>query len=65
MTVHRLEELGLREGRVLQMLQPGSPCIIRLAGIKLCFRSDDLTSVLVKPTATVREGLAVAPGTPS
>ncbi len=47
--VHRLHELGLRNGVSIEMLQPGSPCIVRLAGHKLCFRADDLLSVLVKP----------------
>ena len=47
--VHRLHELGLRGGTTIEMLQPGSPCIIRLGGHKLWFRADDLTSVLVIP----------------
>ena len=46
--VHRLEEIGLRGGTKVEMLQPGSPCIIRLAGHKLCFRADELLSVLVR-----------------
>jgi ferrous iron transport protein A len=47
-TAHRLHELGLREGAEVEMVQPGSPCIVRLAGNKLCFRADDLLSVLVR-----------------
>lgn len=46
--VHRLEELGLRGGACIEMVQPGSPCIIRLAGQKLCIRADELLSVLVR-----------------
>lgn len=46
--VHRLEELGLRPGTQIEMLQAGSPCIIRLAGSKLCFRETDLLNVLVR-----------------
>lgn len=46
--VHRLEELGLREGTPIEMLQPGSPCIVRLGGNKLCFRGDEATHVLVR-----------------
>lgn len=46
--VHRLEELGLRGGAMIEMVQSGSPCIIRLAGQKLCFRADELLSVLVR-----------------
>lgn len=49
--VHRLEELGLRGGTTIEMLQSGSPCIIRLGNHKLCFRCDELTSVLVIPGA--------------
>lgn len=48
--VHRLEELGLRSGATIEMVQSGSPCIVRLAGqsLKLCFRADELLSVLVR-----------------
>lgn len=49
--VHRLRELGLRDGAKVQMVRPGSPCIIRLDGHKLCFRPDEATSVLVRPGA--------------
>lgn len=47
--VHRLEEIGIRGGTDVEMIQPGSPCIIRLSGQKLCFRADELLSVLVRP----------------
>ena len=47
--VHRLHELGLRHGAKVEMLQAGTPCIIRLSGHKLCFRGEDLMSVLVRP----------------
>ncbi|MFO0871617.1 MAG: FeoA family protein [Pirellulales bacterium] len=46
--VHRLEELGLRAGSTVEMVQSGSPCIIRLDGTKLCFRESEAFSVLVK-----------------
>lgn len=49
--VHRLEEMGFRRGSSVEMLQPGSPCIVRIAGHKYCFRSDELLSVLVEPHA--------------
>ncbi len=51
--VHRLEELGLRAGVSVEMLQPGIPCIVRVADQKLCFRDADLFNVIVRP------GLAV------
>ena len=47
--VHRLEEFGLRGGTRIQMFRPGNPCIIRMAGNKVCFRADDLLRVLVEP----------------
>ena len=49
--VHRLEELGLRGGAAIEMVQTGSPCIVRLAGQKLCFRADELLRVLVRRRA--------------
>jgi Fe2+ transport system protein FeoA len=47
--VHRLGEYGLREGVNVQMFRPGNPCIIRMAGNKMCLRVDDHVRVLVKP----------------
>lgn len=49
--VHRLEELGLRGGAEIEMITPGSTCIIKLRGQKLCFRADELVKVLVQPGA--------------
>ena len=46
--VHRLEELGLRSGRMVEMVQPGSPCIVRFSGSKLCFRDTEALGVLVQ-----------------
>lgn len=51
--VHRLEEFGLRGGTKIVMFRSGNPCIIRLAGNKLCLRADELLSVMVKPVSTV------------
>ncbi len=48
--VHRLEEFGLRRGTKIEMFRPGNPCIIRLAGNKVCFRTDELLNVMVEPT---------------
>ena len=47
--VHRLEEFGVRGGARVEMFSPGNPCIIRLSGNKVCIRSDEMLSVLVKP----------------
>ena len=49
--VHRLEEFGLRGGMQIEMFRTGNPCIIRLAGVKVCLRSDDRLNVMVEPTA--------------
>lgn len=49
--VHRLHEMGLRAGAAIELVQGGRPCIIRLAGHKLCFRDDEATQVLVEPSA--------------
>jgi Fe2+ transport system protein FeoA len=49
--VHQLEEFGLRRGTKIEMFRPGTPCILRLAGHKICLRADDLLHVLVEPTA--------------
>ncbi len=46
--VHRLQELGLRQGTRVEMVQSGSPCIIRTSGSKLCFRRSETLGVLVK-----------------
>ena len=51
--VHRLEELGLRAGVSIEMLEPGTPCIVRVADQKLCFRDSDLFNVIVRPAVAV------------
>jgi Fe2+ transport system protein FeoA len=49
--VHRLEEFGLRDGTRIEMFRPGNPCILRIAGNKLCLRADELLSIHVLPLA--------------
>jgi ferrous iron transport protein A len=49
--VHRLREMGLYDGAPVQMIRPGSPCIIRLKGQRLGFRMDDLARVMVRVSA--------------
>jgi Fe2+ transport system protein FeoA len=46
--VHRLEELGLRVGTSVEMVQAGSPCIVSLGESRLCFRGGEATKVLVR-----------------
>jgi Fe2+ transport system protein FeoA len=45
--VQRVKEFGLRQGTEIQMFRPGNPCIIRLAGNKVCLRGDGMVRVLV------------------
>ena len=47
--VHRLREIGLRDGVIVQMIRPGNPCLIRLCGQKLGLRCESLACVLVRP----------------
>ena len=46
--VRRMEELGMRDGATVEMIQSGNPCIVHLGGQKLCFRGNDILSVLVR-----------------
>jgi len=45
--VRRLEELGVRHGVTLEIVQAGTPCIVRVGATKLCFRDGEMCSVLV------------------
>lgn len=45
----RLHEMGLTGGARIEMIAPGSPCLIRLNGSKLCLRFEELGHVLVDP----------------
>ncbi len=56
--VHRLEEFGLRHGIQIQMFRPGNPCIVRLAGNKVCLRADAKFHVLVQPIEGGQETVA-------
>jgi ferrous iron transport protein A len=46
--VHRLEEMGLREGARVQMVRPGSPCILALDHQRYSLRLDEAATVLVE-----------------
>jgi ferrous iron transport protein A len=46
--VHRLQELGMRVGMPIEMLQSGATCIVKLDGTRLAFRDHDGFRVLVK-----------------
>ncbi|MBA2115503.1 FeoA family protein [Bremerella alba] len=45
--VKRMAEMGLQAGTEIEMLQSGSPCIIRVGQSKLCFRPSDILNILV------------------
>jgi Fe2+ transport system protein FeoA len=47
-SIHRLHEMGLHIGEEVEMVQSGSPCIIKLRGHKLCIRDGNLFQVLVR-----------------
>ena len=51
--VHRLEELGIRVGTPIEMLQSGTTCIVRLDGSRLAFRDNEGFRVLVRLAETV------------
>jgi len=47
--VHRLEEFGLCHGTRIEVFRQGNPCILRLAGGKVCLRADRSLKILVAP----------------
>jgi ferrous iron transport protein A len=47
--VGRMAELGVRSGSRVQVLQPGSPCLLRVGGSRLSLRGDVQTQILVRP----------------
>jgi ferrous iron transport protein A len=46
--VHRLQELGIRVGAPIEMLQSGTTCIVKLDGARLAFRDHEGFRVLVR-----------------
>lgn len=48
--LHRLAELGLREGVTVRMVKPGEPSIIAVQGHRFSYRCDSSTMVLVEVT---------------
>ncbi len=49
--VSRMAELGVRAGSRLQVLQPGSPCLLQINGCRLSLRADLAMQILVRPVA--------------
>ncbi len=46
--VRRLEEFGIRCGTQLEVFSRGNPCILRMAGNKVCLRTSEQLRVLVE-----------------
>jgi Fe2+ transport system protein FeoA len=46
--VHRLEEMGIREGAQVRMVQSGRPCIVHINENRLSLRSDGAVTILVE-----------------
>jgi Fe2+ transport system protein FeoA len=51
--VGRLAEIGVRVGSRLRVLQPGSPCLLQVGGVRLSLRPDWATQILVRPLPAV------------
>jgi ferrous iron transport protein A len=47
--VGRLAELGIRPGCRLQVVQPGTTCLLDVGGCKLCLRGGECSQILVRP----------------
>ncbi|WP_437231174.1 FeoA family protein [Planctomicrobium sp. SH661] len=45
---HRLEELGLREGKSVRLIKQGEPCILAIQDQRLSLRCEPGTMVLVE-----------------
>lgn len=45
---HRLEELGFREGAVIEVVRAGEPSIIAIGNQRLSFRCDSSVMILVE-----------------
>lgn len=46
--VHRLQEMGLREGATVEMVRPGSPCILTVDHHRFSVRLDEAATVFVE-----------------
>ncbi|MCA9174078.1 MAG: ferrous iron transport protein A [Planctomycetales bacterium] len=46
--VHRLAELGIQSGAAVEMVQPGTPCILTVNDRRFTLRLDPAVMVLVR-----------------
>jgi Fe2+ transport system protein FeoA len=47
--VGRLSDLGVRQGCPICVVQPGSPCLLEVGGMKLCLRGGECSQIFVRP----------------
>lgn len=60
--IARLEEMGLREGVVIRMLQPGTPCIVGLGEQRLSFRGSEILELMVELVEPEQAALTAGAG---
>jgi Fe2+ transport system protein FeoA len=58
--VGRMAELGLRAGARVQVVQGGSPCLIKVNGSRLCLRGEQAMQILVRVLALEPAALRLA-----
>lgn len=58
--VARLEEMGLRDGVWIRMVQPGSPCIISFGEQRLSIRGSEMMQLLVELVEPEHAAMATA-----
>lgn len=46
--IHRLAEMGIRQGAVVRMVQPGCPCILTVDDRRFTLRLDTSVTVMVE-----------------
>ena len=46
--MHRLKEMGLREGSAIRMVRPGRPCLLAIDGKRISLRLDEAADILVE-----------------
>ncbi len=50
--VGRLAALGVRPGSRVQIIRPGTPCLIEVGGSRMSVRCDSGVDILVRPITT-------------
>jgi ferrous iron transport protein A len=58
--IGRMAELGLRAGSRLQVIQGGSPCLVKVNGSRLCLRGEQAMQILVQVVPPEPAALRVA-----